>query len=52
MRSDAKRTRSIILNAARQVLCFASINNMTMQSIINKSGVSKAQVYRYYRTPS
>ena len=52
MRSDAKRTRSIILNAARQVLCFASINNMTMQAIINKSGVSKAQVYRYYRTPS
>ncbi|MFQ3329196.1 MAG: AcrR family transcriptional regulator, partial [Candidatus Poriferisodalaceae bacterium] len=52
MRVDAKRTRAAILNAARQVLCSTSIDAMTMQAIIDESGVSKAQVYRHYRTPN
>jgi AcrR family transcriptional regulator len=52
MRSDAKRTHSILLKAARQVLGSASINNMTMHAIIEVSGVSKAQVYRHFRTPN
>ena len=52
MISDAKRTHAVLLKAARQVLGSASINNMTMHAIIDASGVSKAQSYRHFRTPS